>query len=390
MKKLLYGLLVFGWVCSALYCSRKDSKETHLTPQDAKGFSKNRWSKEKANHWYANQDWPVGTNFGPSNAINQLEMWQEETFDLVSIEKELALSASLGMNTHRVFLHNLLWERDSIGFLKKIDQFLEVSAKYNIKPMLVLFDGVWHPVPKLGKQPDPTPHKHNSGWVQGPGAEYLNNPAKYYPRLKAYVLGVMGRFAEDDRILVWDIFNEPENMNPVYSEFELLNKYDRSFELLRAAYGWAREVNPSQPITSAVWGGFMARDGTRPDELTEISKFMLENSDIITFHTYQNPKVVPLQIDFLKSFDRPILCTEYLARSRDNNFENILPLFKKNKIGAYNWGLVSGKTNTIYHWDSWDSTYVAEPELWHHDIFRNDLTPYKVSEVDLIKKLTSE
>ncbi len=38
-----------------------------------------RWSVEKANEWYAKQPWLVGCNFIPSTAVNQLEMWQEET-----------------------------------------------------------------------------------------------------------------------------------------------------------------------------------------------------------------------------------------------------------------------------------------------------------------------
>ncbi len=348
-----------------------------------------KWTEEKANSWYAKQSWLVGTNFGPSNAINQLEMWQAETFDLETIDKELALSASIGMNTHRVFLHNLLWEQDSIGFINRIDKFLDLTKKHNIKPMLVLFDGVWHPFPKLGTQPDPIPHKHNSGWVQSPGAEYLKDKSTY-PKLESYVKGIIGHFANDDRVLIWDIFNEPENKNAgAYPELELPDKYDRALDLLKASFKWAREANPSQPLTSAVWGGFIGRDGKRTDSISSITKFMLEKSDIISFHTYQSPEVAEIQIDFLQKYNRPILCTEYLARSRNNNFETILTQFKDNNIGAYNWGFVSGKTNTIYHWDSWKTKMTEEPELWHHDIFKSDYTPYKQEEVDLIKSLTS-
>ena len=370
-----------------LVCIACKQKKKQITNTEIK--TDERWTEEKANSWYAKQPWLVGTNFGPSNAINQLQMWQEDTFDLETIDKELELSASIGMNTHRVFLHNLLWEQDSIGFLNRIDKFLDLTKKHNIKPMLVLFDGVWHPNPKLGKQPEPTPHKHNSGWVQSPGAEYLKDKSTY-PKLESYVKGVISHFANDERVLIWDIFNEPENENSEsYPELELKDKYDRALDLIKFSFEWAREVNPSQPITSGVWGGFIGRDGMQTDSITSISKFMLEKSDIITFHTYQEPEVVPLQITFLKQYNRPILCTEYLARSRNNNFETILTLFKEHNIGAYNWGFVSGKTNTIYHWDSWKTQMTREPEQWHHDIFRSNYTPYKQDEVDLIKSLIS-
>jgi hypothetical protein len=347
-----------------------------------------QWSAERINEWYDGLPWLVGANFGPSTAINQLEMWQQETFDPETIDSELALSASIGMNTHRVYLHDLLWEQDPEGFLKRIDLFLALCEKHGIRPMLVLFDGVWDPQPRLGPQRKPAPHRHNSGWVQSPGAAALADKGSY-PRLENYVKGVMSRFAQDPRVLAWDIFNEPENLNRnTYGDTELENKYQAAFDLLRAAFAWAREVDPSQPITSAVWGGFIGRDGLQPETLTGISRFMLQESDFISFHTYEVPEVAPRQVAFLQQYDRPIMCTEYLARSRGNTFENLLPLFKEQRIGAYNWGLVSGKTNTIYHWDSWDRTYTDEPELWHHDIFRADQTPYRESETELIRTLT--
>lgn len=379
--------LIIGLVLVLVSCQTQKKESVAVSQENAKY---EQWTEQEINDWYAGQPWLVGTNFCTSTAINQLEMWQEETFDLEQIDKELALSASIGMNTHRVFLHNLLWEQDSAGFLSRVDQYLTIADKHGIKTMLVLFDGVWHPNPKLGIQPVPIPHKHNSGWVQSPGAEYLSDSTTY-PILKRYVQGVISSFVDDKRVLIWDIFNEPENANAgSYAELELADKYDRAQDLLKVAFGWAREVGPSQPITSAVWGGFIGRDGKQPEKLTSISKFMLENSDVITFHTYQEPAVPPMQIEWLQQFNRPILCTEYLARSRENTFQNLLPLFKKHKIGAYNWGLVEGKTNTIYPWDSWDSTYVAEPEPWHHEIFRADFSPYREEETGLIKQLTSE
>jgi hypothetical protein len=357
-------------------------------PTDTKPAAGERWTAERANAWYAERPWLVGTNFNPSSAINQLEVWQEETFDIETIEKELELSASIGMNTHRVFLHDLLWEQDAEGFVSRIDQFLAAADRHGIETMLVLFDGVWDPNPELGPQREPVPHRHNSGWVQSPGAEALKDRSQY-PRLERYVKGVIGRFKDDDRVLAWDLFNEPENTNDAaYGSVELEDKAERAFDLLRETFAWAREVNPSQPLTAGVWGDFIGPDGRQPEALDDISRFMLDQSDLISFHTYETPDVAPRQIAFLQSYGRPILCTEYLARSRDNTFENLLPLFKEHKVGAYNWGFVAGKTNTLYPWDSWDREYTGEPELWHHEIFRTDYTPYREAEVELIRSLT--
>ena len=217
--------------------TEQDKKESATEEPEYVKLQPSQWSTSIAYDWYANRPWMVGTNFSPSTANNQLEMWQAETFDIATLDKELALSASIGMNSHRVFLQNLLWEQDSTGFLDRIDQFLSIADKHNIKTMLVLFDGVWHPLPKLGPQPKPTPYKHNSGWVQGPGAAYLKDESTY-PKLEAYVKGVMTRFATDSRVVIWDIFNEPENENKgSYPDLELEDKYDRAFDLLKVEDG---------------------------------------------------------------------------------------------------------------------------------------------------------
>src|SRR3954463_12544888 len=207
-----------------------------------------RWSEQQANTWYAAQPWLVGSNYVPESAINQLEMWQGATFHPAEIDKELGWAESLGMNTMRVFLHDLLWQQDAPGFQKRIDQFLSIASRHHIRPLLVLFDSCWDPLPKLGKQHAPTPGVHNSGWVQSPGAKALADPAQE-PRLKAYVKGVVGAFAKDDRILGWDVWNEPDNSGGGdYSKSNLKypEKLSRVAVLLPQVFAWAREANPSQ------------------------------------------------------------------------------------------------------------------------------------------------
>ena len=371
-------LILLGILLGIISCNQKDLKNE---------FGE-QWRTEKAWEWYNNQPWLVGTNFNPSTSINQLEFWQEETFDIAVIERELSWSADLGMNIHRVYLHNLLWQQDSVGFLNRIEQYLSIANKYNIKTMLVLLDDVWHPVPKLGKQPAPIPHVHNSGWVQAPGAAILGDTLRH-DELEGYVKGVIREFSNDDRVIVWDLYNEPDNVTRIKGrkEFEVKNKHIYSLALLKKVVKWAREVNPSQPLTTGLWRGDVNHWGT-PDSLPELDKYMVENSDVISFHTYDGDmKVVNQKINELKKYGRPLLCTEYLARGGGNTFESVLPIFKENKIGAINWGFVSGKTNTIYPWETWWKKYTSEPEVWHHDIFKKDGKPYSEEEVKFISNI---
>jgi hypothetical protein len=343
-----------------------------------------RWSPDQANRWYAKQPWLVGSNFIPSTAVNELEMWQPDTFDLPTIDRELGWAQSLGMNTMRVFLHNLLWQQDSQGFLHRMDEFLEVADKHHIRMTFVLLDSVWDPRPHLGPQPPPRPHIHNSRWVQAPGVELLKDESRWDAELKPYIVGVLQRFGHDPRVLMWDLMNEPDNDSEQYKATEIPDKAIRALKLLKVEWKWAREVNPSQPLTSGVWDGDWSKDAT----LSEMAHFQLENSDVITFHSYDPYAETKGKIASLRRFGRPIICTEYMARPINSTFVSILPLLKKENVGAYNWGFVNGKSQTIYPWDSWEKPYTSEPAVWFHDIFRKDGTPYDAKETELIRKLT--
>jgi len=342
------------------------------------------WTKERARAWADSTGWLVGSNFAPSTAANQLEMWQAATFDPRTIDRELAFAESLGFNSMRVFLHDLLWRQDSVGFLDRIDQFLSVADRHHIRVMLVLFDAVWDPYPHLGAQRRPIPHLHNSAWVQSPGVEILSDTSRY-EELRGYVEGVVGRFRRDRRVVVWDVFNEPDNTNrPAYVAYEPQNKAELSLILLRKAYGWARRMNPSQPLTAAPWKGDWL-DSTR---LSPLTAYMLDSSDVVSFHTYDDSAKVEQLVTALERYRRPLIATEYMARPRGSTFAKILPIFTRRHVGAYNWGFVAGKTQTIYPWDSWYTEYTAEPRVWFHDIFRADGTPYDSGEVALIRSLT--
>ncbi len=344
-----------------------------------------RWSEEKAWKWHQENGWMAGTNFNPSTAINQLEFFQEESFDLETIDRELSWSAELGMKMHRVYLHNLLWDQDSLGFINRINAYLETADKYQIKTMFVLLDDVWHPVPKLGKQPDPTPFVHNSGWVQAPGAAILGDSLRH-DELKNYIKGVVSHLAEDKRVVAWDLYNEPDNVanQPGYAELEIKDKYTYTFALLKKVVRWAREVNPSQPLTIGIWKGDHSLWGN-PQAQRPLERFMIENSDVISFHSYDNLQITREKVEELKKYNRPIICTEYLARGNGSTFEDILPMFKENEIHAVNWGFVSGKSNTIFPWSSWTKAFDSMPKVWHHDIYRTDKSPFSEEEIAFLK-----
>jgi len=327
----------------------------------------------------------VGANYNPASAINELEMWQAETFDPEAIDKELGWAAGIGMNTMRVYLHDLLWQQDAEGFKERINEFLKISEKHKIKPMFVLFDSCWDPFPELGKQRDPKPGVHNSGWVQSPGAKALQDPSQY-ARLEAYAKGIIGTFAKDPRVLAWDVWNEPDNMNnSSYRKLEPANKVDLVLALLPKVFEWAREAGPLQPLTCGVWKG----DWSTEEKMTPMERVQVGQSDVISFHNYEQAAELEKRVKWLQRYKRPLLCTEYMARGNGSTFQGSLPIAKKYRVAAYNWGLVAGKTQTNLPWDSWQKPYTdREPSVWFHEVFKGDGTPYRKEEVEFIRALT--
>ena len=363
-------------------------KCSHLTSAKENCSAKShRWCSHKAYEWYENNGWITGCNYIPATAINQLEMWQSETFDIACIDKELGWAEDIGFNTVRVFLHHLLWEQDSVGFINRINQFLTAADNHNIKTMFVLFDAVWDPYPKLGKQPEPKLNVHNSGWVQCPGADVLKN-TNAYDALRDYVEGVVSAFKNDERVLLWDLFNEPDNTNTASYKDDLypMQKAELAFILLQKTFEWVRAINPQQPLTTAPWKDDWSDDSI----MSALDNFMFSNSDIISFHSYENKNDLEKRIQCLQRYNRPMICSEYMARHLGSTFQNVLPLLKKYNVGALNWGLVAGKTQTHCPWDSWQNGYETEPQIWFHDIFRSTGEPYDKNEVEFIKALLKQ
>ena len=320
------------------------------------------WTAERANKWSAAQGWRVGCNFIPSTAINQLEMWQAETFDAKTIDREMEWAQGIGMSAMRIFLHDLAYQADPQGMKKRMDEVLQIADKHGIKVAFVIFDDCWNEHPKTGIQPAPQPGIHNSGWVQSPSISVVNDPTQW-ARLEIYVKDIFKTFGTDDRILFWDLYNEPGNSN----------QKEKTLPLLTKVFGWAREMNPSQPISAGLW-----------TKNAKLNKFQTENSDIITFHNYGDAAELSDQIRKLKDNGRPVICTEWMARTRNSVVAANLPVFKKENVSCFNWGFVSGKTQTIYPWGSKPSN--DPPKVWFHDLLYADGRVYNPDEINTFKK----
>ena len=334
-----------------------------LATEVAPTAASERWALQKASTWYSRQPWLVGCNFLPSTAVNDVEMWQKETFDAKTIDRELGWAQQLGFNTVRVFLNFVVWRADAADLKMRFAEFLKIADRHGISVMPILLDDCNFAgrVAAVGKQPDPVPGVHNSQWVSSPPLAMVTDRAAW-PALEPYVKDMIGAFRQDRRIVVWDLYNEPGNGLDA-----------KSRPLMEAAFAWARAVNPSQPLTTGAWA-----EMTSP-----FSRRMMELSDIVSFHGYDSVPGVEAKLKICATYGRPVLCTEWMVRREGNSFERLLPLFRDRKIGCWSWGLVAGRTQTYFPWGS--PKDAPEPKLWQHDILHADGTPFNARETQFIK-----
>ncbi|MBV9468580.1 MAG: hypothetical protein JOZ57_04995, partial [Abitibacteriaceae bacterium] len=292
-----------------------------------------RWTSERAWEWYRGLPWLCGFNYVPSTAVNSTAMWQQKTFDLPTIERELSWAQEIGFNCCRVFLQYLVWEADAEGFRQRFAQLLEVVSSRGLRTLPILFDDCAFAgkEPYLGLQDEPIPGIHNSGWTASPGRSRVLDES-YWPRLEDYVTDTIGQFARDERILAWDIYNEPGNDDMGV----------KSLPLLRIAFDWAYEAQPTQPLTTGIWSG----------NLPEINAALGELCDIVSFHDYFVLEATQKLVEELKGLGRPLLCTEWMRRGHGSHFETHLPYFRSENIGSFFWGLVNGHTQTHFPWGS--------------------------------------
>lgn len=339
-----------------------------------------RWSPERAQRWQQETGWLLGCNFVPSTASNQLELWQSDTFDPDTIDRELGWAAgTLGMSSIRLFLHDLCWEVDGRAFLDRVDRVLDMAALHGISALPVLFDGIWDPDPRPGTQRAPRPGVHNSTWVQGPGAAVLADRSRW-PALRRYVDAVLGRFGDDDRVVGWDLFNEPDSPNLAWFRRDPPRKRRLVGELLEQVWDWAAEADPTQPLTV---GAYLFPDSPAPWAVSPVARTALERSDVVSFHCYGGAPALERTIDVLSALGRPLLCTEWMARPTSP--VELVEVLRRREVGAFTWGLVDGRSQTRYPWTS-HVRRTAPDRPWFHDLLHPDGRPYDAGEAATLRR----
>lgn len=354
-------------------------------------LAKGQWSKEQAWRWYNDQPWIRGFNGYPSNCVNRIAMWQEfehkEVFE--QIEYEFNLAKETGFNAVRAIIQFECWYYQHDSFMKNLEEYFSLADKYGLKVMLTLGNDCT--VSKVNFKPVVFGKQHidwgyhsgiktgpHSGGTTVPGYALLDDP-EIEPKYYEMVDEIAAKYCKDDRLQIWDVWNEPGNGNRGNISLKAMTKF---FEIIRSH-------NPIQPLTADCW---RYSEDLVPDR--EIEKAAIELSDVITFHYYGSFENMVIIIENLKKYGRPIINNEWLNRISGNNVCEIFPLFYLEKIGSYHWGLIAGFSQTYEPWGNYYAEYLKEGSnldltKWQHDIYRFNGLPYDVKEIKTIKRFCS-
>jgi len=292
-----------------------------------------QWTPEQARTWYDRMPWLRGCNFLPSDCCNRIAFWQELDFEqhLATADRELELAAKTGFNSIRVILEFIVWDRQHDGFMERFERFLTVAARHGIKLMVCFANDCTVPKDEKYRVPALGPQHYDWGYHGGrknsPHSGYKNavgyNPALDEPemaeRFYAMVSEIVAKYANDPRIVIWDLFNEPGNGN----------RGEVSVPHVKRIFATARAANPSQPLTSGVWRS--------PDAWSPAETVALELSDVVSYHNYGGLDENVREIDVLRKLGRPMFNTEWLSRIVCGQaVATLFPLFYLEKIGCWN------------------------------------------------------
>ncbi len=359
-----------------------------------------KWSNEKAWEWFNARPWIRGFNFVPSDCSGWVEMWQEYNHEkkVETMRTELALAKQIGFNAVRQFLAFDVWMYQRESFLKNVEEYLEICHENGLGVMFVLISdggrpkkkpefgeinaGIFHGsfkvdtrmIPGIFPCTDPVASAATpAATAAKPAPTPLYSPVdepELAEKFYEYCEDLASRYAKDERVIVWNLWNEPGNSS----------RGTLSVPHMKRAFEIFRSHDPIQPLCADVWRI------PKSNILTEEEALAIELSDVISYHDYGSLDHSVRVIEFLRQFDRPLLNTEWLHRVQFNNVATHLPLYYNNNVGIFNWGFVNGKFKGHEPWEACWKRYAKGEKLemtkWQHDLLRPNHRPYDPEEIN--------
>ena len=355
------------------------------------------WTKERAWEWYRAQPWIRGCNYMPASCANRVDQWQElgceERF--AEMDRELAVAESIGFNTLRILVELQgfgVWLEEHDGFMDRFERALQIMASHKMRAIVVLGNDCMRPK-SIWQLPKPGPQTYDIGYHGGRkqsqhgsfpgeiGHSQVDDP-ELKPKFFRMCEELLTKYRDDDRILFWNLWNEPG----------AANRGEVSVQPMKELFELAWRIDPKQPLAADLWAGDY---GTNEKAKNQAQVWAGRLSDIVSYHCYGDYERQVRVIRLLrKRYARPMVNTEWLARTINNDVFTSYPLFYIEGIGCTCWGFVAGKYQTYEPWEyMWkevekgtERSKSYDMTKWFHDLYRPSLRPYDPKEIDLIKR----
>lgn len=199
-----------------------------------------------------------------------------------------------------------------------------------------------------------------------------NQPMEEYEQI---IRTVVRAYADEDRIVFWDLWNEPR--------FEDREETYEQLDIIEQMVEWCRSENLRQPITSSIIWATIKEDSKSLKRMAEVESMM----DIHNFHYYNCAinfgENIYRMMDFLKKLgDRPMVATECLTRTNGSGIPSTFAAFSKYHVNFYIWGLYVNDRNWETRWG--ESTYDPYDPMFHNILY-SDGDAYDSREIDMIR-----
>jgi hypothetical protein len=267
-----------------------------------------------------------GFNYTPSTATNDISFWRD--YDEALVERELGYAKRLGLNSARVFLAYVVWEREPEAFIRRLRHFVRAAHALGIRTMPVVWDSCFSEV-------EPSYEADINDWIPNPGVMHLGED--FWPKGEQYCQALVEGLRDEPGLLMWDVMNEPLMTSWVHNAgAEKAARIETIWKFVRHFCDVFGKIDSQHPTTVGV-------------HAAENLEVIGEASDVLSFHDYSATReaigrTLDLGLEHARRLNKPVFVSEISCLARANPYDVSIQACMERGLGWFTWELMIGKS----------------------------------------------
>ncbi len=267
-----------------------------------------------------------GFNYTPSTATNDISFWRD--YDEALVERELTYAQRLGLNSARVFLAYVVWEREPEAFARRLTHFVRAAYARGITTMPVVWDSCFSEV-------EPTYEADINDWIPNPGV--MNLGEQFWPKGEQYCQALVETLRDEPGLLMWDVMNEPLITSWIFNAgAEKAQRMETLWTFVRHFCEVFKKLDPAHDTTVGV-------------HTSENLAVIGEASDVLSFHDYSPTreaigKMLDLGLEYGRKLGKAVFVSEISCLARANPYDVTIQACMERGLGWFTWELMIGKS----------------------------------------------